>query len=62
MQNQWKRRREIWVEECQAASTIEEVSSLLLELESNTTWEAFTDEWQENRENWVRQMYEFNDE
>ena len=54
-------RRNRWVEECIGASIVQEVSSLLLELETNTNWEAVTDELQQNRDKWVQQMHKFKD-
>ncbi|MEG4114555.1 MULTISPECIES: hypothetical protein [unclassified Microcoleus] len=55
-------RRNRWVEECLGASIVQEVSSLLLELETNTNWKAVTtDEWQQNCEKWVPQIHKFKD-
>jgi hypothetical protein len=56
---QWTGRRESWVKECLGASIVQEVSSLLRELETNTNSEAMADEWQQNREKWVQQMHEY---
>ena len=59
MDIQWTGRRESWVAECLGASIVQEVSSLLRELETNTNSEAMADEWQQNREKWVQQMHEY---
>lgn len=48
----WKKRRDLWLVECQRANSAQQLGALLAEFESNVTWEMVETGWRKRRPSW----------
>lgn len=50
----WQTKREGWIKECEAVKTNVQAAKLLMEFETNVSWNAVKENWQTRRDAWLK--------